>query len=67
MTDQTAGADYEVTIAREINGCWREVGAVLTLTPRQAKYYCAPFGAGLVPTSRKARARKRPAPEVEEG
>jgi hypothetical protein len=39
--------DYEVTKAREIQGVHRAVGETVSMTPRQAKYYLPPHGAGL--------------------
>ena len=51
MADEknTKPMDYEVTHAREIGGVHRVVGAIVPLTPAQAKYYLSPYGVGLKP------------------
>ncbi len=44
---------YEVTIAREIDGQYRAVGDIIAMTPAQAKYYLPPHGDGLKPVAAK--------------
>jgi hypothetical protein len=53
MADQsdTAQADYEVTVAREIGGVFREAGDPVSMMRRQAKYYLPPHGTGLQPVA----------------
>ncbi len=58
-----ATADYEVTTAREIGGVHRAVGETVTMTPRQAKYYLPPHGAGLKPVVAKGDAKPKPVAE----
>jgi len=65
MADQkdTAGADYEVTTAREIGGVYCGVGQVVTLTPQQAKYYLPPCGTGLKAVATKVATKSKAAAE----
>ena len=41
-------SDYEVTHPRSIGGVFRALGETVSMTARQAKYYVAPYGSGLV-------------------
>ena len=49
----TIPTQYEVTIAREIDGQYRSLGDIITMTPAQAKYYLPPHGDGLTPVAAK--------------
>ena len=61
MTSKTTAMDYEVTIAREIDGRYRSLGEIITMTPAQAKYYLPSHGAGLKPVAAKPATRRKAA------
>ncbi len=41
--------EFEVVVARHINGNWRKQGETVLMTPRAASYYLPPLGSGLKP------------------
>ncbi|WP_068305292.1 hypothetical protein [Pararhodobacter sp. CCB-MM2] len=63
MNNQTPQkVDFEVTIARQINGAWCEAGTRVSLFPAQAKYYLPPFGTGLKAVAVKVAGKVEKAP-----